>query len=74
MISHHIDFGKKLIKAGARIDIRDPEGKVPADWAKERGYADYYQEILRSCGRIGTLRTPDGRPFDKVRHCSASLS
>ncbi|KAJ3102928.1 Palmitoyltransferase zdhhc17, partial [Phlyctochytrium bullatum] len=62
VISHHLLFAKILIEAGARTDIKDPEGKTPADWAKERGHAARYEAILQECSK-GKL---SGQPYSKV--------
>ncbi|KAI8850331.1 ankyrin repeat-containing domain protein [Chytridium lagenaria] len=61
IISHHLNFAKKLIEAGATMDIKDPEGKTPADWAKERGHADRFAAILQECSK----GKPSGQPFSK---------
>ncbi|KAJ3273008.1 hypothetical protein HDV01_004914 [Terramyces sp. JEL0728] len=46
VISQHYEFVKKLLEEGASHTIRDPAGKLPGDWAKERGTLEYYEKIL----------------------------
>ncbi|KAJ3326283.1 palmitoyltransferase akr1 [Boothiomyces sp. JEL0866] len=46
VISQHYEFVRKLLEEGASHTIRDPAGKLPGDWAKERGTLEYYEKIL----------------------------
>ncbi|KAJ3206961.1 Palmitoyltransferase zdhhc13 [Dinochytrium kinnereticum] len=61
IISNHLNFAKKLIQAGASIDVKDSEGKSPFDCAKERGYANGFAAIVQEC-RKGE---PSGKVFTK---------
>ncbi|KAI9005202.1 ankyrin repeat-containing domain protein [Gaertneriomyces semiglobifer] len=63
VISNHLHMAGPLIKAGARLDVQDPQGKTPQDWAEEKGLLDTYSQIVESCDRGPTPNK--GRPFDK---------
>ena len=45
-ISQHYEFVKVLIKENAPVDIKDPAGKTPCDWAVERGTEGIYKSLL----------------------------
>ncbi|KAJ3190692.1 Palmitoyltransferase zdhhc13 [Irineochytrium annulatum] len=62
VISHHLSFAKILIQAGSSTDLKDPSGKTPADWAKERGHFDRYEAIVKECSKG---RARGGQPFSK---------
>ncbi|KAJ1565219.1 Palmitoyltransferase Hip14, partial [Cladochytrium tenue] len=61
VISHHMAFAEALVRAGSPLDIRDPDGKSPADWAAERGLQDRFSEMLVECGK----KKGRTRPFDQ---------
>ena len=69
VISNHVEpFAEKLIKSGAKYDIKDPEGKTPSDWAKERGQGELFDQLIlrkqaKSFDRYGPKRL---KPFDQV--------
>ncbi|KAI9350784.1 DHHC palmitoyltransferase-domain-containing protein, partial [Obelidium mucronatum] len=46
VVSNHLKFAKILIDAGASTDMKDPQGKTPADWAQEKGFLPSYERIL----------------------------
>ena len=47
VISQHYEFAKLLIKEGADIHIKDPAGKTPQDWAKERETEHIFLSLLK---------------------------
>ncbi|KAJ3307170.1 Palmitoyltransferase Hip14 [Kappamyces sp. JEL0829] len=46
-ISQHYEFVKVLIKSGASTTIKDPAGKLPQDWAKERETEHIFISMLK---------------------------
>ena len=48
----HIDAVSKLLKAGARTDLRDARGATAADWAKRLGHTEIRQ-LLLGHGAVG---------------------
>ncbi|KAJ3099103.1 hypothetical protein HDU97_003482 [Phlyctochytrium planicorne] len=59
-LGHFTSFN--LIEAGATIDVKDPEGKTPMDWAKERGHQARFETLIEEAnkGRVS------GQPYSKV--------
>jgi hypothetical protein len=53
-----------LIKAGAKLDIKDPAGKTPRDWCEERNVLDNWNNILADLGKQFSKRP--SRPYDTV--------
>ncbi|KAI8611832.1 ankyrin repeat-containing domain protein [Chytriomyces sp. MP71] len=47
IVSNHLKFAKILLDEGAQPDVKDPQGKTPGDWAKERGTYPTYEQFLR---------------------------
>ncbi|KAJ3030949.1 UNVERIFIED_CONTAM: Palmitoyltransferase zdhhc13 [Siphonaria sp. JEL0065] len=46
VVSNHLKFAKILLDAGASPEIKDPQGKTPADWAQERGLLPTFEKIV----------------------------
>lgn len=62
VISHHFEFAKLLLKAGARTDVADSNGKTPRHWAEERDKLEKYDKIVVQVAR----ESPSALPFTKV--------
>ncbi|KAI8816762.1 uncharacterized protein EV422DRAFT_278010 [Fimicolochytrium jonesii] len=60
-----MDFATKLIEKGARTDLKDGEGKTPADWARERNQTRQFEEIIELYAPTDKPKHEDGRPFDQ---------
>jgi ankyrin repeat protein len=62
-----LEFAKELVKAGSPIDIKDPQGKTPMDWARERGHLDRFR-LMYAEKKLG--KTCGTQPFSDVRNQS----
>ncbi|KAJ3262043.1 hypothetical protein HK103_003886 [Boothiomyces macroporosus] len=69
VISQHYEFVRKLLEEGASHTIRDPAGKLPGDWAKERGTLEYYEKILNETKKTTNAGLSEIRKPLRSKHC-----